>query len=132
MQKIAEGMTRSEIFDSFVFAGNETGIPFDQSGIRMYANGGSHDGGLRIVGEQGPELEYTRPSYITSNTATKDLLDNSDVEAAIERMAMRVVVAINENTDIVGASATHISAEVRNSSDKASSEAWRQSSRDEL
>lgn len=32
--------------------------------VRGYASGGFHPGGLRLVGEAGPELEYTGPSNI--------------------------------------------------------------------
>lgn len=34
------------------------------NGIPGFASGGTHGGGLRIVGEDGPELEYTGPSRI--------------------------------------------------------------------
>src|SRR5690606_27392447 len=43
-------------------------------GIPAYALGGDHSGGLRIVGERGPELELTGPSRIMSNEALADLL----------------------------------------------------------
>lgn len=39
-----------------------------------YATGGFHPGGLRIVGEQGPELEYTGPSRIFNNASTNIIL----------------------------------------------------------
>ena len=48
-------------------------------GISKYASGGSFPGGWRVVGEEGPELEYTGPSQITSNASSKALLDNSEV-----------------------------------------------------
>jgi hypothetical protein len=44
--------------------------------VRGYASGGFHSGGLRVVGENGPELEFTGPSRIVSNNDTKRLLDN--------------------------------------------------------
>ena len=44
-----------------------------------FASGGSFSGGYRVVGENGPELEYTGPSQITSNASSKALLDNSEV-----------------------------------------------------
>jgi hypothetical protein len=42
--------------------------------IPAFASGGYHDGGIRIVGENGPELEFTGPSMIYSNPDTMDLL----------------------------------------------------------
>jgi len=41
-----------------------------------YAEGGSHSGGWRLVGERGPELEFTGPSNIISNQKSKALVDN--------------------------------------------------------
>ena len=43
-------------------------------GVPGFAGGGRHLGGLRIVGEQGPELEYTGPSTILPADLTRALL----------------------------------------------------------
>ncbi|MFD2112567.1 glycoside hydrolase family protein [Thiorhodococcus fuscus] len=40
----------------------------ESSTIPAFASGGYHAGGLRVVGELGPELEYTGPSQITPNS----------------------------------------------------------------
>jgi hypothetical protein len=60
--KIAEGYTqddlRSGIMNSAEF----------KSRIPGFASGGMHGGGLRIVGERGPELEATGSSKIMSNS----------------------------------------------------------------
>lgn len=47
-------------------------------GIPAFATGGMHSGGLRLVGENGPELEYTGPSRIFNAGQTSNMLDNSD------------------------------------------------------
>jgi TP901 family phage tail tape measure protein len=39
-----------------------------------FATGGRHRGGLRIVGERGPEIEATGPSQIYSTTASRGML----------------------------------------------------------
>lgn len=60
---------------------------------RAFAMGGLHAGGLRLVGERGPELESTGPSRIWSFDQTRDMLagnDNGDVCAAIERLGERL------------------------------------------
>lgn len=44
-----------------------------------FATGGTHLGGLRIVGENGPELEATGPSRIFSHRQSRAMLDNSEV-----------------------------------------------------
>jgi len=40
-----------------------------------FAGGGEHQGGLRWVGENGPELEYTPPSRIFSNSDSRNIID---------------------------------------------------------
>lgn len=42
--------------------------------VGSFADGGSHPGGARIVGERGPELEVTGPSRIYSAEQTKKML----------------------------------------------------------
>ncbi|MCZ0963893.1 hypothetical protein [Paracoccus benzoatiresistens] len=63
---------------------------FDWSSIGLsipgFASGGSHLGGLRIVGENGPELEATGPSRIFSNSQTRDLLGNREVVAELKAL----------------------------------------------
>ncbi|NML62271.1 DUF4214 domain-containing protein [Massilia sp. RP-1-19] len=45
-------------------------------GIPGFANGGDHSGGVRIVGERGPELEFTGPSRIVNNRDLMARLQN--------------------------------------------------------
>ena len=61
--------------------------------IPGFANGGAHAGGWRMVGERGPELEYTGPSRIMSNNDTRSMLDNSQVKESVDSM--------NQNLDAV-------------------------------
>jgi hypothetical protein len=42
--------------------------------IRGFANGGYHTGGIRLVGERGPELEVTGPARIFNAQQTADML----------------------------------------------------------
>jgi hypothetical protein len=42
-----------------------------------FASGGSHSGGLRLVGERGPELEVTGPSKIFSAEQTRRMLSST-------------------------------------------------------
>lgn len=44
-----------------------------------FATGGTHLGGLRMVGENGPELEATGPSRIFSHRQSRAMLDNSEM-----------------------------------------------------
>lgn len=44
------------------------------AGIGSFAAGGYHAGGLRVVGEDGPELEWTGPSYIFNASRTAEIM----------------------------------------------------------
>jgi hypothetical protein len=49
-------------------------------GFEGFAAGGMHSGGMRLVGEEGPELEVTGPSRIYSKQQTKELLKGDSNE----------------------------------------------------
>lgn len=57
-------------------ANTGNGYATDENGNRIYAfaQGGLFGGGVRMVGEQGPELEVTGPSRIVSASQTNSLL----------------------------------------------------------
>lgn len=60
------------------------------SGVPQFAAGGYHGGGWRIVGEEGPELEYTGPSRIFSAMQTRQMFaaggDDSSTSAINARI----------------------------------------------
>lgn len=63
------------------------------STIKAFASGGTHSGGLRIVGENGPELEATGPSRIFNASQTSAMLSggNTDrLEALVEGLTKEV------------------------------------------
>ena len=73
----------------FIPAGPGGRIPFPSS----FADGGSHDGGLRLVGERGPEIEATGPSRIYSNSQTKDLLGGaSDAMVRVSQAGFQALI----------------------------------------
>lgn len=65
---------------------------FAGAGIPRFAAGGLHAGGLRLVGELGPELEVTGPARIHNARQTQQLLaglaggGSADVVAALEAL----------------------------------------------
>ena len=63
-------------------------------GTPAFASGGSHSGGLRIVGENGPELEVTGPSRIFSANQTRGMFsgggNTARLEALVERLTREV------------------------------------------
>jgi len=63
--------------------------------VEYFANGGDFGGGLRIVGERGPELEATGPSRIFNANQTRDILSGGNNEAmVIELKAVREELAL--------------------------------------
>jgi tape measure domain-containing protein len=63
-----------------------------KSGMPGFASGGVFGGGLRLVGERGPELEVTGPSRIYSASQTAAMLSGGN-ETASEVRALRSEVA---------------------------------------
>ncbi|HBZ99782.1 MAG TPA: hypothetical protein DEO97_13865 [Pseudomonas sp.] len=65
-----------------------------QAGIPGFATGGSHVGGLRVVGEHGPELELTGPArLLNANQTAAALRGDSSGELVAEVRALRQTVA---------------------------------------
>jgi phage-related minor tail protein len=61
--------------------------------IYGFANGGMHSGGLRLVGENGPELEVTGPSRIYSAEQTRAMLQSGNtqrLESLVEGLTQEV------------------------------------------
>lgn len=94
----------------------------------MFARGGRHRGGLRLVGEQGPELEVTGPSVIHSAQQTRDIVagamtDNADlggmlselvsVNQSIAATNAQLVVEMRELRKTVGDQAKALAAQDR-------------------
>ena len=68
------------------------GKKYDPSvgGYRHFASGGVHTGGLRMVGETGPELEVTGPSRIYSASQTKGMMSNPELVAEIKELRREI------------------------------------------
>lgn len=92
--------------------GTQTGLTYDQvyalmdgvilGDVPAFATGGSHAGGLRLVGEQGVELEATGPSRIYSARQTQALLAGagSDVADQIARLTDELKELRKENVQL--------------------------------
>lgn len=70
-------------------------------GLRTYATGGMHPGGLRLVGEEGPEIEATGPARIYSARDTARMMggDTSRLEALVEKLTAEVTELRRERTE---------------------------------
>ena len=59
--------------------------------VKGFASGGFHDGGLRIVGENGPELEATGPARYWNASATEQMMRGDG--GSVDRDLLRELVA---------------------------------------
>lgn len=74
----------------------------DLGGIPQFAGGGQHSGGLRIVGEKGPELEYTGASQIFNARQTRDMLSGGGGDPdAVHRMLLELVKNTKRTSDLL-------------------------------
>ncbi|MGP3699188.1 tail tape measure protein [Rhodobacter sp. NSM] len=69
-------------------------------GVPSFAAGGLHAGGMRLVGEQGPELEVTGPSRIYSASQTRDLLNTREMVTEMRAMREELARMRSENTQL--------------------------------
>lgn len=69
-----------------------------------YASGGEHIGGIRLVGENGPELEVTGPSRIFNAQQTQNILrgaNNGNSDALVQRLINEVSALREENKQLL-------------------------------
>lgn len=59
-------------------------------GVPAFASGGMHSGGMRLVGENGPELEVTGPSRIFNASQTAAMLRGGDNSELLEVLISKV------------------------------------------
>lgn len=85
------GTVRDRIESDAAFADSYRAAILAAGGTPNFAAGGWHAGGLRLVGEQGPELEATGPSRLFTAGETRRLLapSSGEGEAAGEVAALR-------------------------------------------
>jgi ribosomal protein L29 len=70
---------------------------FEQAGIPAFAAGGDHLGGLRIVGERGPELEVVGPARIFNFDQMRGLLQGEDLAAELRAVRAELAALRAEN-----------------------------------
>ena len=71
---------------------------------RSFARGGMHRGGLRLVGEEGPELEVTGPARIFSAQQTRDMLRGGGNSAEVVQELRELRTLTRSLIQIVAAS----------------------------
>ena len=73
---------------------------FAAAGIPAFAGGGMHTGGLRLVGENGPELEVTGPARYYDAGTTAGMIGggmSAETEQAIQAMAEEIAQLRRDN-----------------------------------
>ncbi|MCA0963219.1 hypothetical protein [Salipiger bermudensis] len=73
----------------------------DLGGVPAFAAGGLHAGGLRLVGENGPELEVTGPARYYSAPQTRGMLSRSE-ELAELRLLRKELADLRDTTTQLG------------------------------
>ncbi len=62
--------------------------------VQLFANGGFHSGGLRIVGENGPEIEATGPSRIYNSNQLGNMLNHGATADEVKALRDEMKVAM--------------------------------------
>ena len=110
ISKTARSSTEADRIRGLQAVGNTAALK--RLGVPGYASGGYHSGGLRLVGENGPELEVTGPANIISNPVTEQLLRGSGsantarLEALVEKLTTEVANLRAETRAVVTHTAT--------------------------
>jgi len=66
-----------------------------EAGVPGFYKGGMHSGGLRIVGENGPELEATGPARIFNATETQQMLSTAAMYRDLPQVPQGLAMGTN-------------------------------------
>jgi hypothetical protein len=75
---------------------------------KQFAMGGYHTGGLRMVGERGPELEATGPSRIFSSKQTSKMFSNPELVEEIRGLRSEVSGLRSEQRQMQASSTKYV------------------------
>jgi len=92
--QLASGISLDDV--RYSIKQSEEYLDFMRTGIPAFADGGMHAGGMRIVGERGPELEATGSSKIMSNSELMSSLGgNKQLAAEMKSMHSDMMQGLN-------------------------------------
>jgi len=75
---------------------------------KQFAMGGYHTGGMRMVGERGPELEATGPSRIFSHNQTSGMFRDPDLKEAVNELRREVSGLRSEQRQMQATNAKYV------------------------
>ena len=102
------GKTGAQIQQAISNAGN-LGVNMDNATRALqFAMGGSFGGGLRMVGERGPELEATGPSRIFSTKQTAELFRNPELVAEVRSLREEVAGLRSESRQLQASNSKYV------------------------
>ncbi len=90
---------------------NATGLAINMDNAtrgKQFAMGGYHTGGLRMVGERGPELEATGPSRIFSHNQTSGMFKDPDLKEAVNDLRREVSGLRSEQRQMQASNAKYV------------------------
>lgn len=89
---VSQGISSQMLADIASFPVSEIRDWVSANNLPAFAFGGDHSGGIRLVGENGPEIESTGPSRIFNASQTRGMLqqDNSELIAEIRLLRSEV------------------------------------------
>jgi hypothetical protein len=102
------GKTGAQIQQAISNAGN-LGVNMDNATRALqFAMGGNFGGGLRMVGERGPELEATGPSRIFSTKQTAELFRNPELVAEVRSLREEVAGLRTESRQLQASNSKYV------------------------
>jgi hypothetical protein len=90
---------------------NATGLAINMDNAtrgKQFAMGGYHTGGIRMVGERGPELEATGPSRIFSHNQTASMFKDPDLKEAVNELRREVSGLRSEQRQMQASNAKYV------------------------
>jgi hypothetical protein len=102
------GQTGAQLSQAISNAGN-LGVSVDNATrAKQFAMGGYHTGGMRMVGERGPELEATGPSRIFSHNQTASMFKDPELVAEVRNLRSEVSGLRSEQRQMQASSAKYV------------------------
>ena len=102
------GKTGTQLQDSIARITNSIVNMDNKTRAKQFAMGGMFGGGVRMVGERGPELEATGPSRIFSTKQTAELFRNPELVAEVKNLRAEVAGLRSEQRQLQASNSKYV------------------------